>query len=372
MRALVVGGTGPTGPLIVQGLCDRGYDVAVLHRGTHEVDLPADVEHIHTDPHFRETLDEALAGRRFDLAVATYGRIRHVAEALVGKTPRLITVGGTVGYRGIMVPSANFPSGVRVPTPESAPRVASEAEFRFGYLIAMTEDVVMRGHADGHYAATHFRYPVVYGPSQLAGPVWSVMRRILDRRPHIVLPDGGLTLVTRGYVDNLAHTIMLAVDQPAVAGGQIYNCGDTEQLTLRQWVDAIAAVMDHDWEVVSVPDAVSHASRDFVPFKGSTHHQLMDLGKVVAELGYQDVVRPMDAIERTVRFFAEHPPTSGRDDAPRADRGYPYNYAAEDALVRIMRAATAQMAEVPHEEEPVSHPYPHPKAPGLDRDHKKR
>ena len=370
MRALVVGGTGPTGPLIVEGLRERGYEVVVLHRGTHEVPMPADVEHIHTDPHFRETLDAALAGREFDLAIATYGRIRHVAEALIGKTPRLITVGGTVGYRGVMVPETNFPGGVLVPVPETAPRVATEDEFRFGYLIAMTEDVVMRGHTDGHYAATHFRYPVVYGPSQLAGPVWAVMRRILDGREHIVLPDGGLTLVTRGYVDNLAHTIMLAVDQETIAAGKIYNCGDAEQLTMRQWVDAIAKTMGHDWSVWSVPDAVSHSSRDFVPFKGASHHQLMDLGKVVHELGYQDVVKPLDAIARTVEWYLENPPA--KEATPRLDRGYPYNYEAEDRLVEIMAKATAEMAAVPFEEEPVSHPYPHPKQPGLDRDHKKR
>ena len=37
-RALVVGGTGPTGPFIVNGLRDRGYAVAMLHTGRHERD----------------------------------------------------------------------------------------------------------------------------------------------------------------------------------------------------------------------------------------------------------------------------------------------------------------------------------------------
>ena len=37
MKALVVGGTGPTGPLVVAGLIERGYDVAILHTGKHEV-----------------------------------------------------------------------------------------------------------------------------------------------------------------------------------------------------------------------------------------------------------------------------------------------------------------------------------------------
>src|SRR4051794_7774522 len=38
MRALVVGGTGPTGPYVVNGLVERGYEVAILHSGRHEVD----------------------------------------------------------------------------------------------------------------------------------------------------------------------------------------------------------------------------------------------------------------------------------------------------------------------------------------------
>ena len=47
--ALVVGGTGPTGPHIVNGLLERGYQVAILHTGAHESDeIPASVEHIHT------------------------------------------------------------------------------------------------------------------------------------------------------------------------------------------------------------------------------------------------------------------------------------------------------------------------------------
>ena len=54
MRALVVGGTGPTGPFIVNGLRDRGYGVTIFHRGTHEIpEIPDEVEHIHGDPHFR-------------------------------------------------------------------------------------------------------------------------------------------------------------------------------------------------------------------------------------------------------------------------------------------------------------------------------
>src|SRR5260370_10287252 len=127
MEALVVGGTGPTGPFLVNGLIQRGYSVTVLHRGTHEVpEIPPEVEHIHADPHFRETLDAALAGRTFDLVLATYGRLRFVAEALVGKTPRFSGVGGVGFYRGYFDAGSNFSSRVKVPTPQTQPPNAAE------------------------------------------------------------------------------------------------------------------------------------------------------------------------------------------------------------------------------------------------------
>ena len=72
MKALVIGGTGPTGPHIIEGLIERGYEVSMLNRGSRDSDaIPASVERIVADPHFRETLETALAGRTFDLVVAT-------------------------------------------------------------------------------------------------------------------------------------------------------------------------------------------------------------------------------------------------------------------------------------------------------------
>ena len=49
--ALVVGGTGPTGPYVVNGLVNRGFQVTILHTGRHESEIIGpEVEHIHSDP----------------------------------------------------------------------------------------------------------------------------------------------------------------------------------------------------------------------------------------------------------------------------------------------------------------------------------
>lgn len=366
MKALVVGGTGPTGPFLVKGLLERRYEVAILHRGTHEVaEIPPQVEHIHADPHFRETLDAALARRHFDLVIATYGRLRFVAEALRGKTGRFIGVGGVACYRGYFDPEANFPAGLTVPTAETDPVVASEQEQRFSWLIAMTEQAVLSAHPGG----TVFRYPYVYGPYQLVPREWCVIRRILDGRSFIILPDGGLTLMMHGYAENLAHAVMLAVDQPGAAAGQIYNCGDERQLTLAQMVEVIARAMGRKLEIVAVPGAAASAARALT-LQGSLHHRLMDLHKIRSELGYRDPVPVVEALGRTVRWYVEHQPERGGEIERRLHD--PFDYETEDRLGAICRESLRRMAELAFAPSDTHHPYAHPKTPDQARDHRER
>ncbi|MEZ4331219.1 MAG: NAD-dependent epimerase/dehydratase family protein [Myxococcota bacterium] len=365
-RALVVGGTGPTGPFIVQGLRDRGYDVTVFHRGTHEIpEIPDDVVHLHGDPHFRETIDAAIGRRTFDLVVATYGRIRHVAEALVGKTGRFVAVGGFATYRGFVRPGDLFPAGLPIPVAEDAALVATEAEQRFSWLMATTEQAVM----DAHPTAAMFRYPYVYGPHQLVPREWCVIRRILDGRREIVVPDGGLALVTHGYAANLAHAVLLAVDQPEASAGQIYNCGDDRQLTVAQIIERIAHALGQPLEIVGVPAALGFPARALV--LGGTHHTLLDLTKVRAQLGYRDVVPVEEALARTTRWLVEHrPEPGGAIERQLNDR---FDYAVEDELIRRFRAAVGELAKLDPASRAVGHhPYPHPTEPGRPRDHRDR
>jgi nucleoside-diphosphate-sugar epimerase len=367
MRALVVGGTGPTGPFIVNGLLDRGYNVAIFHRGTHEIpEIPPCVEHIHGDPHFRETIDEALRGRDFDLVVATYGRLRHVAEALVNRTDRLIAVGGVAVYRGFKEPERLAPAGLPVPTREDAQLVVDEEEPRFCRLLTITEDAVRRAHP----TATIFRYPYVYGPYQLVPREWCVIRRILDRRSYIIVPDGGLTLASHGYAENLAHAVLLAVDQPKVSQGQIYNCGDEQTLTLRQTVEIIAAAMNSSIEIVNFPDEVAIPARA-IRLREHSYHWMMDITKLKSELGYRDVLPVQEALPKTVRWYLQNPPE--RDGEIEQRLADPFDYDMEDRLVEIQRDAVNRMKQVGlATQKPRPHPYAHPKFPGERRDHRAR
>jgi nucleoside-diphosphate-sugar epimerase len=344
--ALVIGGTGPTGPFIVNGLLARGYRVAMLHTGAHEIDeIPESVEHIHTDPYDADALRGALGERTFDVCIATYGRLRRIAEIMVGRCGKFISAGGGPAYRGYMNPALWGDGGMPVPIPEDAPRVEDPVDDEKGFRIARTEDAVLEQHP----TATHFRYPIVYGPRQLLPREWCVIRRALDRRPHILLPAEGLTLLHCGYVENVAHAVMLAVDRPDVAAGKIYNCADSECLTLRQMVEVIAEALGHRWEIVSLPWSLAKPARPLVMQPLPTH-RLYDLGRLRVELGYRDVVPAREAWARTARWWAERPIEPGAlEETILLD---PFDYAAEDLLVERWKRALAGIEPVAFSDEP--------------------
>src|SRR5680860_437399 len=93
--ALVIGGTGPTGPYVVEGLHHRGFDVTILHGGQHEVEFAVpDVRHIDVDPPLSETLEAGSGAATYDLVVAQYGRLLIISDVFKGRTERLVAIGG--------------------------------------------------------------------------------------------------------------------------------------------------------------------------------------------------------------------------------------------------------------------------------------
>lgn len=339
MRALVVGGTGPTGPFVVEGLLQRGYQTTILHTGRHEVERISDrVEHIHTDPFDVRATAEALGDRDYDLAVVMYGRLRDLSQLLAGRCGRFISVGGVPVYRGYGRPTTIFPQGLPVPTREDAPK-AGPGEVGKVVRIVETEDLVFSLHP----TATHLRYPLIYGPGQLLPREWLIVRRALDRRPHIILPDAGLTLRTAAFGENAAHALLLAVDRPEAASGKAYNVSDETVLTLRQVVEVIAQALGHTWEIVGLPLDLAPHTRALL-MTSWTFHRMTDVSALRHELGYRDVVPATEAIARTARWLAENrPQPAGLEERGLQD---PFDYEWEDRLIAAWKTATEAVGVV--------------------------
>ncbi len=331
--ALVIGGTGPTGPSLVNGLLAQGFTTAILHTGRHEVDtIPPHVEHIHTNPFRIDELAAAVGRRTFDIVFSMYGRLRDIAPWFVGKTGKFVAVGGMPSYLGYAVPDVLNPPGLRVPTREDAPRSEIGENEKTARMVA-SEDLVFAHHP----TATLFRYPMIYGPGQLLPREWLVVRRVLDGRHRMIVADGGLTLRTMGYGPNVGHAVSLVAANLQSASGKTYNVADEQCLTAAQTITVLAQALDAEMELISLPAALATPAR---PFLSSEHtsHQQMGVDAIRVDLGYRDVVPAVEALTRTARHLRAHPVERGSVTEQRLQD--PFDYRAEDALIDAYRAAT--------------------------------
>ena len=358
--ALVIGGTGPTGPFIVNGLIDRGYTVAVLHTGQHEVDYKADVEHIHADPYFRETFEAAIGGRRWDVVIAGYGRLKLAADVLKGRTGRVIALGGATGSTAMADDPRWGPLGPPASLDEDAALLEHDVNRnKFGYLMAEAESTLFQAHHDGHYQATYIAYPILYGPRQPAPHDWCIVRRVLDGRRHFVIADGGAKLESRAYAENAAHAVLLAVDKPEVAAGRKYFVADAEVHTLRQRIEAIARHLNHRFEFVDMPYELARPCH--VLWRHTRAHRIRDTHRVREELGFRDVVSAGDAMRRSVDWLVANRPTPGSET--EAQLGDTFDYAREDRLIADWQRLREAMPPADYPLLPAAHMYRHPTKP---------
>jgi nucleoside-diphosphate-sugar epimerase len=370
MKTLLIGGAGPTGPHVLRGLLERGHDVVMLHRGVHEADDLPPVLHIHADPHFAASLGEAVADAEFDLVLSMYGRTAIAAEVFAGRCRHLVCIGGTPVYRGLLDPERGDPYGMALNPREDGARVEpGQGYAAFGEKMARAEQAVFERAADGAFGCTIIRYPQIYGPRNVLPTEWSVLRRVLDGRTRMVLPDGGLWIVSRCAARNAAALVLSVTDSLDRADGKAFNAADDEQFTVRQWAELVARAAGGSLEFTGIPSEFSYAVLAGILPPGAQHHMLVSADRARAELGYRAVIGAREAIAESVEWLIAHPVTP--QTHPLFAPSFDYDW--EDRLVAAYERLAASLAtEVPQPPVDISHAMPHPKAPSLTADERGR
>jgi nucleoside-diphosphate-sugar epimerase len=345
-KALVVGGTGPTGPPLVDGLLARGYDVTLFHTGRHELPDGPDVRHIHGSPFDLESITSSLGTETFDVVVATYGRVKVLAQHFAGKCGHFLVVGGTPVYAGYVNPHELFPTGMQLPVREKThPLVALDAARYAGYNVApirATEDFVFGLGSEGAFGATYLRYPTIYGPRNPHGWEWTVVRRVLDGRPWMILSDDGRGIHSRAGARNAAQAILLSIDRPEASMGNAYNVADDDLVSIRQWAELVADAAGRRLEIKSLPGELASPGWAVIAFGYmGTASCVLDTSAMRNDLGYQDVLPLREGLVETVEWMLANV------DEMHANPNItdPFDYAAEDRLVAAYERSMAELAE---------------------------
>lgn len=345
MKALIIGGTGPTGPLVIKGLMDHGYDVTVYHRGYHEpTNLPKTQRHLHGDPYSKEALTKDFDHETFDLVVCTYGRLRYVADVFAGRTPKFVAAGGTPAL--MSAGHLPFPQGHEAPLREGHPtytKLEHRDLNRRASAVAFTERQVMQHHYNADFQATIFRFASVYGAWCTRTWVGSVVKRIMDGRKYFIVPGDGSSLRQGVYADNSAAQVLLGCTR-AEADGHIFECVDDYAFSLTDSIRIIAEALDRKVELINISHPLAYRlARAYGGGGGDYGSRLLSTYKQHVLLGYKDVVTVEEGLRRTARWMFQNPQLVDWDQMV-AGSGDPLAYDAEDKLVAMQRNWETEVA----------------------------
>lgn len=319
MRILIIGGTRRCGPYLVEELVNKGHSVVCFHRGQHNVAFSERAEEILGDrrdvPRFKNQMESIEVDAVVDMMAGDDGDVRAVAEAFGGRIERYICISSYEVYHAFEAAWNHAQSDQPVPIPEDAPK--RKQLYLYGeerrYDKLLVEKEVLEAHERGEFSITILRWPALYGPRDTTPREWYYVKQALDGRRRIPVPNGGHALFSRGYLENMAHTVVLALEN-AVAIGKVYNAADAHAMTVRQIVEMIGDIMEHQWEIVTLPRELmpSVPQSQGRPYSCDPYdiepHMFLDLTKIKAKLGYQDVVPLRTAMEKTVKWLCDHQP----------------------------------------------------------------
>jgi nucleoside-diphosphate-sugar epimerase len=338
MRILVIGGTRFIGLATVRLLSQQGHVVAVFHRGQAQPDLPESVHQIIGDRAQLSTFRQVFQDFAPDVVLDMIAFVEQDGHSLMslckGLVRRVVLISSQDVYRIYGRVNRTEPGPPDpIPVTEDSPLRDKLYPYR-GLDLPFPEDEKQRMHdydkilierlvmSDPTIQGTVLRLPAVYGPNDGQHRLFEFLKRMDDNRPAILLDENFAQWCwTRGYVENVATAIALAITDER-ASGRIYNIGEAHTPSMIEWVRAIAKVADWHGNIITLPaDRVPpHLIHDI----DVNQYLLVDTTRIRKELGYREPVDQDEAFRRTIEWERVNPPKEV--DAKQFD------YAAEDAF----------------------------------------
>jgi nucleoside-diphosphate-sugar epimerase len=334
---LIVGGTGPIGRATARRLRAAGWLVDVTGRDPSR--LPADlaatgVRFLSADRADGEQLATAF-GAGVDLLVDCICYTAADAERLL---PLVGDAGSTVmiSSKAVYVDAAgNHPNSEVAPCfdgpiHETQPTVvpaAGDHTTREGYGAnkVAAEQVLL----DSGRPVTVLRPSKVHGAGAPRPREWFFVRRVLDRRPAVVLARGGAGVDHTTAAANIAALIETAASVP---GRRILNSADPDAPSALEIARVIAGRLGHVWEEVLLPDVDGTLGAH--PWD-APHPIVLDTS-AAAELGYTPAGDYATSVADEVDWLVAGARGERSDDPLRLDEEFfapLFDYAAEDRYI---------------------------------------
>lgn len=334
MNTLIIGGTGFIGSQIARRLAQRGHRVTVFHRGSVKTDVPE----IIGDKENLEAFRSDFARLKPDAVIDVVNYTRQEAEKLVnvfrGIAGKAVVLSSQDVYRAFAIVQKKETGREALPVGEQAPLrretfyyrdyAEDENDLTYNYSKLLVEEILL-GEPD--LPATILRLPCVYGVGDHKHRFYPYIRRMDDQRPFILVDESEARWRwTRGYVENVAEAVALASEPNDRSVDQIYNVGEKEAVSVREWIKLFGAEIGWDGKIITVPVEKS-ARLD----SGETEYSqdfIADTEKIRRDLKFTEIVSRPIAIKRTIDWERTQPPDKIEPDL---------DYATENEIYEELR-----------------------------------
>lgn len=317
MNILIIGGTRFIGYYTLCQLAAQGHTLTLFHRNPTSLQLPEGVQEILGD---RRQWDSQIPALRavqpevvLDMIPVVEQDAISLTEAFSGHTGRVVLISSCDVYRayGRLIQSE---PGDPVPAPASEDAPLREKRFPYRGETPRPEDdprrilddydkIPIEQHvlSQPDLPGTVLRLPMVYGPYDYQHRLHGYLQQMDSQVETISLdPQLAQWRGARGYVENVAHAIALAVANPQAAG-RVYNVAEPWDFTEHEWVEQIGRAVGWNGQVV-----ISEESED----SDADYRQdlTVDTRRLREEMGYDEIVPLQTALEKTIEWERAHPP----------------------------------------------------------------
>ena len=291
MNILVIGGTRFIGASVVRQLVEAGHAVTVYHRGEHETELPGSVRHVRSAEaaipvlSFPATLLTPQPDVVVHMIAMGEADARSAVDFFRGRTARMVWISSGDVYLAYgrftdIEPGPVIPGLLREDSPlRSVLYPYRDPAKTRDDISNIYEKILVERTAMSclELPGTLLRLPKVYGPGDNGD-----LATVYGYRNH---PQWRWT---HGYVENVAHAIVLVALLPAAAG-RIYNVGE-------EYTPSIGD------RLAKLPASSLPVNED--PKFNFEQDIAYDVTRIRTELGFREVVQEDEAMRMVASALA--------------------------------------------------------------------
>lgn len=237
MKVLMIGGTGTISMAITRLLCQSGWEVYLLNRGSRRAEAPAGIHWIQADMNEETAVQQAIQGLQFDCVCQFIGfepwQVERDIRLFSGKTKQYLYTSSASAYHK---PGADYriTEGTTLANPY----------WQYSRNKIACEEVLMKAYREQQFPVTIIRPSHTYDnrsvPLGVHGDKGSfqVLKRMLEGKPIIIHGDG-TSLWTMTHNTDFAKGYVGLMGNPH-AIGEAFQITNDETLTWNQIYSTIA------------------------------------------------------------------------------------------------------------------------------------